>query len=304
MLHAYSWWAFLTKPRHSCHFPWLQWYILSFWVSNVKWKIFICDKPYSCFAVPISYLFITLKELFLKYFSQKTQVPGVIDRIFTMTMTLYLATVCGIVYGVFNEWCQYTLNHQVVFINYKEGQQYDIWGNGSTIASGEPYQNVTNLGNVFSAFEDNLKFSKSFLILIACIVLFLFHMIEAITNCNKPTANLHFFLLSYNFNDCQDDEENVTTRGNIPLENLKEEIEKRLLEQNLDLTKSPESRCNPEIICLILKRIFLSFLGLFFIITLCCLPHFFYLLEKHDQIEGTKINLNLDMSVKFKVLSM
>ena len=252
----------------------------------------ICDQWYFCFVVPISYLFVTVKELFLKYFSQKTEIPSVIDRIFTMSMTMYLATISGIVCIVFNEWCQYALNHQVEFIKYKEGQQYLNWGNGSTIDSGESNGNITNLGNVFSSLEDNVKLSKSVLILIATIVLFLFHIIEAITNCNKQTANLHFFLSSYNFKDSQDAEENVTTHGAIPLELLKEEIEKTLLKQNLDQTTSPRSKCNCRIIWLILNRIFLSFLGLFFIITLCCLPHFFYLLEKPDKIEGIIINLN------------
>ena len=89
-----------------------------------------------------------------------------------MSMTMYLATISGIVCIVFNEWCQYALNHQVEFIKYKEGQQYLNLGNGSTIDSGGSNGDITNLGNVFSSLEDNVKLSKSDLVFLLFSLIF------------------------------------------------------------------------------------------------------------------------------------
>ena len=215
------------------------------------------------------------------------------ERIFTMSMTMYLAIVCGIVYGVFEAWYQYTLDHQVKFITYQPDQQYNICGNGTTIDSEEPKTRKINMGNLFTAFEDNVNFSKRLLILIACCTLFLFHMIEAIMNFNKKTVNLHFFLSSYNFNDCQDTEENVTV---IPLEDLGEEIEnvlqRRILDQRPSTITSSKARRNCNKFCSIMTKLFLSFIGLFFIIALCSLPCFFYVLENPTSIKGIIHRIN------------
>ena len=208
----------------------------------------------------------------------------------TMSMMLYLASVCGIIYGIFESWCQYTKFHTVVFISYKKGQQYNTCGNGSLIDSeGQDTNHTENLRDLFTTFEGDYKRT---LILIACLVLFLFHMVETISNCNGTSANLHSFVSSYNFRDCQNVENDSPNL--IPLESLKNEIETKLLQPTFDLgQQSPNPGHNyHEILCMVTKTA-LSFFGLFFIVALCCIPHFFYLLKNDTVIDGKNFFLFL-----------
>ena len=203
-------------------------------------------------------------------------------------MTMYLAIVCGIIYGIFESWCEYTKFHPVVFISYKKGQQYSSCNNGSSIDLGEQNYETENLRDLFTTFEGDYKRTS---ILVACLVLFLFHMMEAITNCNSTSANLHFFLSSYNFGDCQNIENDGKSKTFIPLDDLQDEIETVLLQPTLDLgqqSPNPGHNCQ-EIFCMVIKTA-LSFLGLFFIIALCCIPQFFYLLKNDTIIDGKKID--------------
>ena len=201
-----------------------------------------------------------------------------------MSMTMYLAIVCGIVHAIFMSWCQYTLDHQTIFMTYKPGH-YNTCGNGSTIDIGESIAEMENIKTFFSRIE--LKNVKRASILVACLVLFLFHMFDAITNCNKNTANLLSFITSYNFKDCQNSKNDVASRNLIPLEEFENEIETAILEPTLDLgQKSPKTQYKCQTILSVATKTFLSFLGLFFIIVLCCMPLFFYLLENENKVAG------------------
>ena len=197
---------------------------------------------------------------------------------FTVSMTVYLSFVCGIVYHVFEQWYQYTKKAgiQVDEIEYKPGR-YDFCNiNQETDAT---YAETSNFRNWISYIPTDYK-RKS--ILVISIILFLFHLIEVIFHYDKVFANLHSFITGYTVKYCNTNDD---YEGAIPLEKLKDKIEEAVHQKSSGqrLFTEEQSRWNLRKT----KNILLSCVGVLYITSLLTFPQFFYLLEVENKtIEG------------------
>ena len=157
------------------------------------------------FVVPIGFLHRNLKEVFKYWFTWNNPVSNVtqvIKRMFTLSMTMYLSLVSAVVYILFEKWYNYMLVNQVSILRFQEGIYNQC--NGTRVHSKSINETLINVRNYMTYGSYLQSDTMRLFILIASLVLFAFHLLASISNCNKVTANFLSFFSGYKATECQE----------------------------------------------------------------------------------------------------
>ena len=225
--------------------------------------------------------------MFLHFFSwtkPESKLTSMIKRTFTFSMTVYLSLVTVMVYLLFEEWYTYLLNHHVSIISYKEGK-YDMC-NISTTASDTVNSSLINIRNYMTYGTYLESNNKRLFVLIASIVLLAFHLLDSLTNCNKVSANFLAFFVDFKPKDCKERIQKAPEQ--IPLDDLQSELEERIQQRHEDILfqRPPPSNQLQRSILSTITLYVLAFIGLAFIIFICCIPQLFYLSRIENKSSG------------------
>ena len=160
------------------------------------------------------------------------------------------------------------LSNQVSVLKFQEGMS-DLCDKTS-ISTEAINQTVINVRNYTTYLESN---NMRLVVLIASLILFAFHLLESISNCNKVTTNFLSFFSGHKAIDCQDTDRNIPEQ--IPLEDLQEELEERLWQRQDDIIIQRVPAESHRKVVTNVAQILLSFLGLILVIFISCIPQLF-----------------------------
>ena len=209
---------------------------------------------------------------------------------------MYLSLVSAVVYILFEKWYNYMLVNQVSILRFQEGIYNQC--NGTRVHSKSINETLINVRNYMTYGSYLQSDTMRLFILIASLVLFAFHLLASISNCNKVTANFLSFFSGYKATECQENVENVPEQ--IPQDfqiELHEMIRPRNNDGFIQRIRTPTDSQNN--IATTVIQILLSFLGLALVLFICYIPHLFYLYKIETTDLGNQSLLHKIIYISF-----